>query len=69
MHFCTPTGVGVFRSVLPLRVLLEVLELERIELARPGGGSLGDSPSALDRPELALEDGGEVGRDGGELMP
>ena len=63
------TGVGVFRSVLPLRVLLEVLERERIELARPGGGSLGDSPSALDKLELALEDGGEVGRDGGELMP
>lgn len=69
MDFCIPTGAGVFKSVLPLRVLPEVLELERIELARPGGDSLGDSPSALDKPELALEDSGEVGRDGGECMP
>ena len=69
MDFCIPTGVGVFESVLPLRVLPEVLELERIELACPWRGWLGDALSALDNPELALEDGGEVGRDGGEFMP
>jgi len=66
VHFCMPTWAEIFESVLPLRVLPEVLELERVESARPGGRSLGDSTSALDRPELALEDGGGLGMDGEE---
>jgi len=61
-----PTGAETFKSVLPLRVLPEVLELERIESARPKSRSLGDSTSALDKPELALEDGDRLGRDGEE---
>ena len=66
MHFCMPTGAEAFKSVLPLRVLPEVLELERIESVRPESSSLGDSTSALDKPELALEDGDRLGRDGEE---
>jgi len=60
------TGAETFKSVLPLRVLPEVLELERIESVRPESSSLGDSTSALDKPELALEDGDRLGRDGEE---